>query len=390
MKSILTLTLIAGFCLCFGLQSLHAQGCVAIRNMSCGAGGPMVGSNSTGLLTTGEWQASIGYRHFKSFRHFRGTEEEAQRVENGTEVINHFNSFDLGIAYGISERLSMTLVLPYTMNDRSSLYEHYGNNVPEGVDPDTYRFHTGSQGIGDLRLGALYWLLDPSTHYKSNIAVGVGIKAPTGNPNVQDDFHKLDENKQDYTIRKAVDQSIQLGDGGWGVNLELQAYQSVFKGGVLYFNGFYLSNPRNVNNTLRSNTADPSNPFSYFSVADQYAMRLGLNYSPLSNFAVSLGGRMEGIPAKDIIGKEEGFRRPGYIVSVEPGVTYFYKQFAFNLNVPVAVERNRIRNVQDIQNGSHGDAAFADYLINASVAFRFGGKHDMIATPSIFNDVSGN
>jgi hypothetical protein len=75
----------------FAANGSHAQGCVAIRNMSC-TSGLSLSSNSVGLLNKGEWQALIGYRYFKSFRHFRGKHEEPERVENGTEVINYFNS----------------------------------------------------------------------------------------------------------------------------------------------------------------------------------------------------------------------------------------------------------------------------------------------------------
>ena len=45
---------------------------------------------------------------------------------------------------------------------------------------------------------------------------------------MQDNFHKLDKEGNDYTLTKAVDQSIQLGDGGWGMSLEVQGYQMLF------------------------------------------------------------------------------------------------------------------------------------------------------------------
>lgn len=374
MKMKLNLTILVICLLSIGIyHQAFSQGCVAIRNMSC-SGATMSGSNPSGLFDQGQWQVSLGYRHFKSFRHFRGKHEEANRVEEGTEVINLFHSADLGVTYGLSNRWTFSVTLPIVTNDRSSLYEHYGNSAE--ANPDRNRFHTYSAGIGDLRVAANYWLFDPTAHHTGNIAVGLGIKAPTGKADVEDDFHKLDENGSDYTIRQPVDQSIQLGDGGWGVNFEMQAFQALFHNTALYFNGFYMSNPRNVNNTLRRANLDPSDPFNYFSVADQYAARLGLNYFPTSNLSLSFGGRIEGIPAHDIIGKEEGFRRPGYVISIEPGISYIHNQFAFSLNVPVAVERDRIQNVQDIMTGRHGDAAFADYLINAGIAYRFSKKKE--------------
>lgn len=389
MKMKLNLTIVFVLLLFVGISSQSlAQGCVAIRNMSCSGAGLNLSTSNAGFLNPGEWQASLNYRYFRSFRHFRGTHEEANRVEEGTEVINIVNSFDLGLGYSVSNRLSLNVTLPVTTFDRSSLYEHYGNSAE--TNPDHKRFHTQANGIGDLRLSATYWMLDPAKHHKGNFALGIGIKAPTGNANVQDDFHKLDKEGNDYTIRKAVDQSIQLGDGGWGVSLEAQGYQVLFANTSLYFDGFYLSNPRNVNETLRSPTADPNEPDNYFSVADQYAARLGLSYMLGHATSLSLGGRIEGIPAFDVIGKEQGFRRPGYVISVEPGITQQVNRFVLNLNIPVALVRDRIRNTQDIASGKHGDAAFADYLINAGIAYRFGGKKESQPPLQNWNDLNNH
>jgi hypothetical protein len=344
----------------------HGQGCVAIRNMSCSGNLPN-GSNNTGQVMAGDLLLSAGYRYFRSFRHFRGKEEEKHRLEQGTEVINYFHGLDLGVTYGISARLSATLTLPLNHNDRSSMYEHYGNSVNN--NPDRRRFDTGSQGIGDLRLSAAYWLLNPANHQAGNISLGLGIKAPTGKYDVEGDFHRLDAEGNDFTIVRPVDQSIQLGDGGWGVSLETQAFRQIYGRFSGFLSGFYMANPRNHNGALRNPAADPDNPFNYFSVADQYAARIGLFYSATHRIAFGLGGRLEGIPATDVFGKSEGFRRPGYVVSVEPGLTLFHKAWALNLNVPVALERNRIKNTLDKINGTHGDAAFADYVINASLTW---------------------
>ncbi|TAK43584.1 MAG: hypothetical protein EPO28_05845 [Saprospiraceae bacterium] len=381
MKSKFTIILILALITFFSIQTGFSQGCVAIRNMSCSGGAAMISGNTTGLLHKGEFQALMGYRHFKSFRHFRGKNEEANRVADGTEVINHFNSFDLGLSYSLSSRLSLTAILPVTINDRSSLYEHYGNS--EVSNPEHKRFHTNSAGAGDIRLSATYWMLNPSKYSKGNFAIGLGIKAPTGNPGVEDDFHKLDSLGNDYTVRRPVDQSIQLGDGGWGINLEIQGYHLLFNNANVYFSGFYLSNPREVNDVLRSSTSNPGDPYSYFSVADQYAARLGFNYLPMPDFGVSVGGRVEGVPSEDLTGGSKGFRRPGYIISVEPGIAYSYRSATFNLNAPIAIFRNRVQSAQDkektAQTGVYtiGDAAFADYLINATLTYRFGGKSEM-------------
>ncbi|MCO6484398.1 MAG: transporter [Saprospiraceae bacterium] len=346
-------------------SALMGQGCVAIRSMGCS--GNTTGGNTTGLTMKGDFSVATNYRYFKSFRHFRGKHEEANRVAEGTEVINHFHGIDLSVSYGITNRLSATLTLPVNINNRSSMYEHYGNS--ESANPDRQRFETNSAGLSDIRTSLSYWLRDPAMHPAWNVAVGAGVKFPSGNYKVEDEFHKLDEEGNDYTVTRPVDQSIQLGDGGTGVSLEVQGFGVVYNNWSVFGSAFYMANPKNTNGVLRNPTSDPSMHANFFSVADQYAARLGIGFATRSPLSISLASRLEGIPATDLIGKSEGFRRPGYALSVEPGLSWVQGRFLFNLNVPVAIERNRIRSLDDKQRDRHGDAAFADYVVNFSAVW---------------------
>ncbi|MBN8679013.1 MAG: hypothetical protein J0M29_12365 [Chitinophagales bacterium] len=400
MKKIFTLFAFASALMLMTLET-QAQGCVAIRPM----GGCSGTSSNSILLGKGQFQASAGYRYFQSFRHFKSDTEQKERLENHTEVINDAHSLDLGLSYGISNRLSVSANLPLIYYDRSSLYEHYGNS--KTANPEQKRFHTGAQGIGDMRLSATYWLLDPVKNHNKNLAVGLGVKLPTGNENVQDEFHRRKSSDgTDSVIVKAVDQSIQLGDGGVGISLELQGFTQIFDRGVFYFNGFYMSNPRETNNTvnrvLNANSTSVDSITAFHSVADQFVARFGVNYGllPKQGIAVGLGMRAEGIPSKDLIGGSKGFRRPGFIISVEPGVAVQRGNFIFTANVPYALYRKRTRSVADIAGGNdangiprNGDAAFADYSVNVGVAYRFGGQkmsHDDMGKLPKFNNVSKN
>lgn len=351
------------------LNVAFSQGCVAVRHMSCTA--PSANSSADFFKQKhGTWQVNIGYRHFNSFRHFVGDVEQKQRIEQGTQVINDAHAMDFGLSYMINPRLSLSINLPLQSNDRSSLYEHYGNSTT--ANPEQKRFHTKSQGIGDLRLSASYWIKDPSKAPRFNFALGAGVKLPTGDAGVEDDFHKLDKEKKDYTIRKPVDQSIQLGDGAVGFNVDIQGYFTFNKSLTLYYNGFYLFNPKEVNSVKRDPTSTSTEPSAYFSVADQFAGRLGVSYAlPIKGFSLMAGGRVEGVPAIDVFGGSDGFRRPGYIASVEPGIAYMNGKFSAAVTVPVALYRNRIKSYSDRQDPTgvrHGDAAFADYLISANIS----------------------
>jgi len=91
----------------------------------------------------------------------------------------------------------------------------------------------------------------------------------------------------------------------------------------------------------------------------------------VEGLSAGFGLRMEGIPVRDIIGDDGGFRRPGYAISWEPSFVYASGRDVFSLNIPIAWLRNRARSVADQYAGGHGDAAFADYLILFGWSRRF-------------------
>jgi hypothetical protein len=208
----------------------------------------------------------------------------------------------------------------------------------------------GSGGLGDLRLMGNYWLLDPETHDHGNVALGAGLKAPTGDYTDADIKYRATGPVLDY-----VDNSIQPGDGGWGFLVEMQAFQRIVKNTFAYANATYLFNPEGQNSIGNS-------------IWDAYVARLGLQYAiwPAQGLALSVGGRIEGVPPEDALGVTEGRRRPGYAISVEPGISWTYKRISLNVTAPVALVRYR-QDYMDRQ----GDAAFADFIILSSVTYRF-------------------
>jgi hypothetical protein len=362
-------------------QRSFGQGCVAVRPMSCSSSGH---SENLSLLKKHQWQEAASFRYFESYKHFKGDSEQSERVEDGTEVRNISRSLDLSLLYAVTNRLSFSVNVPFISYNRSSMYEHYGNSIT--TNPQQMRFRTAANGIGDIRVTGYYWLFNPANDsLRKNISIGLGVKAPTGNDNVTDVFHKRTKvGGKDSLIVKPVDQSIQLGDGGWGINLEAQMLLKLSKRNVFFFNGFYLFNPDNTNGVLTSGayaTTASGKLTEYFSVADQFAARTGISWiaMPRHGISLSVGPRIEGVPSKDIIGKSEGFRRPGYIISVEPGIAYQRGNLNFSLLVPYALYRNRTKSYSDLEQDKmfptvdhHGDAAFADYLINFSASYRFG------------------
>lgn len=326
-----------------------AQGCVAIKQMD----------NTTCSMedhTEERWQMGLSYEHFRSHRHYVGRDEQTQRRANGSEVVNMVDQFDLTLSYRITSRTSATLGVPYFTATRTSLYEHDRVN----------RYRMSGRGLGDIRVTTTRWFRDPASNPANNLALTLGIKAPTGDTNVKDYAHTT----TGLRLRN-VDQSIQPGDGGWGVIVGGQAFQRITDTTSLYANGFYLINPRETNGTRTTS----SNPVTaYNSVPDQFQARIGASQLISRKRAVtgSFGFLWEAVPSSDLIGGDKGFRRPGYVISIEPGLSFeVTRHDSFSLSVPIALIRDRVRSYADKLSGGHGDAAFADFLINASYVRRW-------------------
>ncbi|MBI2192534.1 MAG: hypothetical protein HYU36_11180 [Planctomycetes bacterium] len=199
------------------------------------------------------------------------------------------------------------------------------------------------------------------------------MKFPTADYKSADHKRKLTGTTLDVN-----DQSIQPGDGGYGFILDMQAFKQLFEGNLtLYTSATYLFNPEGTNDarTGRRRASE-----AIMSVPDQYLARAGVavpipwidSCSPWEDgLSLTLGARIEGVPVDDAIGKSDGFRRPGYAVSIEPGLVYAFGKNIFNLSAPVAVQRNRQRSNTDEIDNTHGDAAFADFIILFGYSRRF-------------------
>lgn len=294
----------------------------------------------SGPAAPGKWTVSFGYRWQDSFRHFVGDVEQPQRVAQNTEQENKINLFDVSLSYRVSRRWSVNMSAPVMDADRI-------NHRTSGV--------THSAGLGDMTFGAKFWVWRPPTESRQNIQIGFSLKVPTGKPNV---VSAVTGATTGATSPTTVDQSIQLGDAGVGLAIDYLAYKALPARFTLFSTGVYLFNPRN--------TYTPSTPGARtLSVPDQYLFRGGIAYAvpKLRGISVSVAGRDEGVPARDLIGREDGFRRPGYGVSIEPGLEFGRGRNLWSFSYAIAVRRDRTRSVQDVAAGTHGDAAFADGVL---------------------------
>ena len=321
---------------------------------------PGIGAQASPYLQPGQIAATVSYRYQFSHRHFVGDQEQVARTLAGSEVQNGIHLFDLELTYALTHRLQLAVGVPYLIAERSVPF-------PDAMGNVAGRYQTSAHGLGDVSLAGRLWLLDPLRFLRGNIALGLGLKIPTGDPG------KLDLDPSQPSRASPVDQSIQLGDGGWGAAVDLQAFLQAWRF-TFYLSGLYLFNPRDTNGVATGRT-EPGE--EVMSVGDSYLAGAGAFFAipkiPAAHrLALKLGARVEGVPKRDALGGSDGFRRPGIAVSIDPGLSYAYQEWAFAVSVPVAVYRNRQASVAEEMAGRHGDAAFADYLILASVTRLFG------------------
>lgn len=309
-----------------------------------------------------KWELTFSWRYQKSDKHFVGHEEQKYRETEQSQVINTINQAEVTATRKYSKGWRLSVGVPYLMAERSSPVRDASGEV---VD----RSITQARGIGDVTFTARKYLWDPATTPQGNISLGIGVKLPTGDNNVVDTRKRIDATGAVTLTEQTVDQSIQPGDGGFGIVFDLQMFRYFGSNRfAAYGTGTYLANPEGVSGveTYRTNPGE-----EVMSIADQYLVRAGIAWYPGAGWGLSLGGRAEGVPVYDLFGSSDGFRRPGYAISVEPGVTWTHGAHTLALQVPVAWDRARLKSVPDRENGRHGDAAFADYLILVGYGRRF-------------------
>ena len=370
----------------------NAQGCVAVRQMGGMNTMTLSGENSYNL-NKGDMLVGLNYRYFHSWRHFVGTEEQKQRQntnggigldgkDRGNAVNIYSHAIDLNFSYAISNRLQVNATLPYVNNERSQVLRQ---SAPV---KDTFRYSLYAKGLGDIRISAGYWIFDPAKATKGNLMFGLGFKLPTGSHSETDLVPQANGTKR----IGIMDQAIQPGDGGFGVSVELQGFRKIAKNFYGFVNGYYLFNPKESNGTFKSAGDSGLAGYNIYACPDQYFVRAGFMSSvgKAQKFTLSLAGRLEGIPAYDAFGGQVAYRRPGYVVAIEPGISYRSGQHSVSLFVPFNFVRNRIQSAadiakQDMQNSKitdptkkvhvQGDAAFADHSINLSYTYRINKKH---------------
>jgi hypothetical protein len=333
---------------------LHAQGCIVARSPE-----QTLPTGQGGFLQPGHFQLTIGERHQYSFQHFVGDVYQEYRAQLHNQVQNRINIVTADLMYQWTPRISFEINIPFLFASRKT------QNSPVKYQ---------SSGVGDTILAANAWILNPKKTHRGNASVGIGLMLPTGNDDVQNTTNSTGSGPV-VRVTAPVDYSIQPGNGGYGMLMQWQGFRAVGSHLIFYTDGDYIASQGDTNGIARGATQSTTTPLNnYVARSDQYLLEAGVSIpiQQVSGLAIVFGPRDEGVPARNLFpNSNDGFRRPGFAVSAGPGVQYGRGSNILSASVFKAVHRDRTTSVPDEVYGTHGDAAFAQYVWLASYTHRF-------------------
>lgn len=311
---------------------------------------PSLGGYS-GFVQAKHWEVGVAFRRLSADQWFVGSNVRESAAPFGRPLLLNIYSLDATFTYGVTDRVSVTLTVPFSRGTHSRFYA------------DGNRHTVKAAGLGDISGIANVWLRPPASESSGNVAIGLGLKTASGNNGVVDNYFLADGS----VTKNPVDQSIQLGDGGVGVIFQLQAYRKLVGSASGYVYGWYLLTPRE-----KTGVASPLADVP-LSVPDVYSFRSGISTALWRKHGISasLGPRFDGIPLRDFVGRSSGFRRPGYSLYLDQGIVVTAKRSTWSINVPLRVHQDFQRSLADIERGTAGGGDLAKYLVLIGYTVRF-------------------
>lgn len=327
-------------CVCTASHAA-AQGCEPIRFTT-----PVtLGGEGQAYQPAHEWQITLAYRRLVSDEWFVGTKESSSLAPGGHSPVIRIHTIVADVAYSINDRYRVRASLPVSSGSLSRTW------------PDGAVHEQRATGIGDLSIMGEAWVLEPRTHERGNIGVGVGVKAPTGSHTIASQFYAAGG-----AVNFPADQTIEPGDGGWSLLLQSQAFRQVTERTYAYAFGSYMVSPK-----AQSDVQGVPNSGQYWSVPDVYSAKLGAAFSvlPEQGVTMSLGGRIDGIPVHDLIGGGDDVtvKRTSYVIFADPGLSLSLGKGTLSLSVPYRLKVNREKSLLEQRTNALNGGGFAKYLV---------------------------
>jgi hypothetical protein len=288
------------------------QGCV------CNRQNPPVFGGESAYLGRGQHQVSLTYRHAVSDKHYQGKRAFPELDPFGPT--NTQNLLNIDWSYGLTKRWSLGLNIPVVDNSFQVYRAPAGSTQREWVG-------TRTRGIGDVTARASVWILPAREAAQGNLALSFGLKTPTGD---------TDAKGLIFGREIPADISVQPGDGAWAPVVSLFGFHQ-FEAMTVYGSGVYMANARNTTGVpgFFQTLGNLNNRFPNSST-DQFLYHFGASFRTRKGWPTPLlGYRISGVPVHDLFGPSGGFRRPGTIGMLEPGLGFHFYGHSVNLTVPL-------------------------------------------------------
>jgi len=311
-----------------------------------------LGVQNQPYLQANHWQAQLSYQYGDTNQLYIGDQRNDAAGPFGVPPHRKVNIIDLDVLYGVTNRLSADLSVPY-------LFTSGGNE--QGTARSHQFINYTANGLGDISLQVEYWLSNPLKTGRVSGAVSLGFVAPTGSDSVTG----LNYNSNP-PVRQPIDEAFQLGSGGWVLLLRAEGRARIVGPIFAFGSGFYGLSLTEHTDVIQGG--------AYRAVPDTYSGRLGAAYllPVLEGLVVSAAGRINGVTVRDLIGGGDlYFRRPGYEIYVEPGLTWTLGRNMASISIPIRVYQKQVDSLLDVSLNRHLGQDFAPYLVVASYARRF-------------------
>jgi hypothetical protein len=330
-----------------------AQGCVPSRFTSP-ALGSLGGGGGDIYVPSGTWQVGLAYRYVSSNQLIVGHQARNDLALGGTPSFVHSQLLNVSLVYGVTDRLALTLNTPLASGSLETTY------------PDLQRHRNTAAGLGEMSVSASYWLRSAQAlRPGGNVALGFGVKAPTGRNDVTGRFWKADGSSVSFPVSPA----IELGDGGWGFVASSKGFVPVFERSYLYGGGSYTFNPRKTTDVVKA----PGSTL-HWAAPDTWDASAGVStlISSALGLSANLGVLAYGTPRRDVFGgRDDGERFPAISGYVSPGLGVTRGANTLTFSVPVRAYMNFRPSLVDAAAGSPGGGGLARRLILVSYSVRF-------------------
>jgi hypothetical protein len=265
----------------------------------CSAGTPILSAINISTTNGGQWQFSLTAEHNSIQDVLPGT--ISPREERFT------NSLLFDVSYGISERFSITFIVPYVQLSQTPLFGSQGQIL--------------TNGIGDILSMIKYNIIPVNFVNQNQLAVGYGLKLPSGRSDLRGGLGAI------------LVPQLQPGTGSWD-HILWGFYSQNFRPEPisLFFNLNYRLNGDN-------NRFQTSGPFSSYKFGNVFSSALGLSYrlSPSLDLSALVRYRYT---EKDLFADVEVPNTGGDWVYLVPAVNINFDPYGLRFSGQLPVFRN--------------------------------------------------